>query len=560
MSLSVHYLSHSYGIHTTLDDVTFHLNPGERVGLAGANGCGKTTLLRILTGELAPTSGTVTFADGVEAGYLPQRPPPLPAGATVDDLIDHTLGDLREIEARLRELEGQMSDPEADLDAVIEEYGALQGRFEARGGYDLEHRIEAVLHGLGLGDLPRDQPVRTLSGGEAARVQLAALLLSAPDLLLLDEPTNHLDFASIDWLGEYLAGQPGAMLIVSHDRHFLNQTVTRILEIDEHSHRLKSYPGNYDHYRETIERERADWEGRYAAQQAEINELRRAIKQSQASLNRKPPPRRDADKNIYNAQAERAQYTVGTTVRDLRERLRRIEEDPVPKPPERMQINAHFNEEELASSVIIQAQGVSVSFAGKPVLHDVDFFLGRGERVVIVGPNGAGKSTFLEVITGRRAPDAGTVAVAPGARIGYLDQGARLLDDEKSVFDAYREGIIEEQHHLISDLLRHGLFVLDDLEKRVGDLSLGQRRKLQIARMMATNVNLLIIDEPTNYVSFDVLEALERALAEFPGPVLTVSHDRWFIERFGGQIWELRDGRLRQYHDDAVHVLPALTA
>ena len=559
MLLNVAQVSHSFGPTHVLDEVSFHLNPGERAGLVGANGSGKTTLLRIITGELECQSGTVAVQRGAVAGYLTQKLPDVPPGTTVDDLIFQSLGDLNEIEARLRELEGLMADPEADFEAVTGEYARLSERFETRGGYDLDHRIEIVLAGLGLTELGRGRAFATLSGGEAQRVMLAILLLQAPDLLLLDEPTNHLDFASIDWLGDYLADYRGGVLAVSHDRHFLNRSVNHILAIDEFDHQLRSYPGDYDAYRVQREKELADYAAAYEAQQREINELKRSIKATNASLDRKPPPRRDPDKTLYDAQAERAQQTVGKTVGWMRERLRRLEADPLPRPPERIEIRADLGDEGVRSTEIVRLRGVSKSYGDDLVLDAVDFTLRRGETAVIVGPNGAGKTTLLELICGGLAADAGEVVTAPAAKIVYIDQHARGLPDDLTVLDAYRDGRVEYEHVLIRELLQHGLFRLDDLDKRVGDLSMGQRRKLQLARLIASDANVIVIDEPTNHLSLDVVEEFERALRAYPGPVIAVSHERRFIERSRGRVWELREGKLIEHHGSAADAVEGLT-
>ena len=560
MLLNVAQVSHSFGTTLVLDDVSFHLNPGERAGLVGANGSGKTTLLRVITGELERQSGTVAVQNGLVTGYLPQRLPEVAPGTTVDDLIHQSLGDLQRIEARLRELEELMADPDADFDIVTDEYARLGEQFETKGGYDLDHRIEIVLAGLGLAELGRDRDFGTLSGGEAQRVMLAILLLQAPDLLLLDEPTNHLDFASIDWLGDYLADYRGGVLAVSHDRHFLNRSVNRILAIDEFDHQLRSYPGDYDAYREQREREIADYEAAYEAQQREINELKRSIKSTNASLDRKPPPRRDPDKMLYDAQAEKAQQTVGKTVGWMRERLRRLEADPLPRPPERIEIRADLGDERIRSDEVIRLQGVSKSYGEEVVLADVDFTLRRGETAVIVGPNGAGKTTLLEIICGRLKPDEGEVTIAPTAQLAYIDQQAQRLPDHLTVFEAYRDGRVEYEHTLIRELLQHGLFRLDDLETKVSDLSMGQRRKLQIAQLIATNDNVIVIDEPTNHLSLDVIEEFERALRSYPGPVVTVSHERWFIERSCGRVWEIQDGKLIEHHGSPAEAVEELAA
>ncbi len=558
MHLSVSRISKSYNPVTILHEVSFVVSDSEQVGLVGANGSGKSTLLRILAGELDADSGQVSLPDGFTVGYLPQDPP-APEGATIDDLIFSAAGGLKEIEARLRELELEMADagPE-QFETLSVEYGDLLERFERAGGYDIEHRIDQVRDGLAITRLSRQQLFATLSGGEQSRVLLASLLLSSPDVLLLDEPTNHLDFASIAWLERYLAAHQGMLIVVSHDRRFLNQTVNRIIAIDEHSHTARDYPGDYDAFAATRERERALWEERFATQQDEIKELRRSIKQLQAGVDRKAPPARDPDKHIVEAGKAQADRTAGKGIRSLEERLRRIEADPVPKPPGMMRLHALLDGDDLQSDEVIRLDDVTVTFDGQTILDAVSATIRRGERVVLVGANGAGKSTLLNVIAGRLQPDSGTVHVAPAARIGYLDQHAAGIDPKQSVFDAYRNGLTGLEHELISDLFRFGLFNVDDLQTPVGQLSSGQRRKLQIARLVADNANLLLLDEPTNHLSLDVLEDFERALSLCSGVMLVASHDRYFIERFGGVLWELAGGRLQQHHGLAGDVLHAM--
>ncbi len=549
MHLSVSHVSKIYEPVTVLDDLSFVISDAERVGLVGANGSGKSTLLRIISGEVAPDGGRVTLPTGLEIGYLPQDPPE-PGDATLEDLIYQAAGELRQLERRLRELESEMTVAEGDaFDAVLAEYAENLERFERRGGYDIEHRIDVVCAGLGIEHLPRERRFATLSGGEKARVLLATLLLTSPDVLLLDEPTNHLDFPSIGWLEGFLSEYSGIMLVISHDRRFLNQTVTRIIEIDEHSHRLRDYPGNYDNYAVTKAKERLQWELDFAEQQDEISELRRAIRQARAGVDRKAPPARDPDKNIVEAHKARADKTSSKSIRSLEERLHRIQADPVPKPPLMMKINPTLDADDLQSDEIVRFESVSKAFQGKPVLDDVSFTLRRGQRVVLVGPNGAGKSTLLNLIAGRLEPDSGRIVIAQTARVGYLNQDGSTLETGISVFDAYRRGLAGLEHELISDLFRHGLFVYDDLGKAVEQLSSGQRRKLQIARLVAERANFLLLDEPTNHLSLDVLEEFERALQEFPGPIMATSHDRWFIERFGGAVWEVREGRVIEHHD-----------
>jgi macrolide transport system ATP-binding/permease protein len=290
MTLVVQHLSKTFGINTVLDDVSFSVAAGDRVGVVGMNGVGKSTLLSILSGQEPLDAGTITLDTGNELAYLPQATPVF-FGRTIDDLILESVGSLRQLEARMRELEAQMaSADEAAMPALLEEYAQVSTRFQDRGGYELDYRIDVILAGLGIAHLPRSREVETLSGGEKARVGLATLLLRSPDVLLLDEPTNHLDVAALEWLEGYLAGYAGALLVVSHDRQFLNRVATRIFEIDEHSHQLKKYEGNYDAYTAARAAERARWEEDYERQQEEIKALRLRMRETsrQVAHNRMP--------------------------------------------------------------------------------------------------------------------------------------------------------------------------------------------------------------------------------------------------------------------------------
>jgi len=554
------HLHKAYGPVVVLDGITFQITSGERVGLVGANGSGKSTLLRAITGEQPADDGRIVVAAGVEIGYLPQEPAPAAASLTIDALIRDAVGGLRALEQRLRELEATLTTAQGDaLAAALAEYGDLADRFERRGGYELDHRIDAVLDGLRLAHLPRDRRAGTLSGGERSRVLLAALLLQSPDILLLDEPTNHLDFASAAWLETFLAEYRGAFVAVSHDRHFLNRAVTRILEIDEHTHRLNEYPGNYDAYRAAKEREYAQMEAAFARQQDEMKELRRAIKVSARQVSHNRPPT-DNDKFAKHFFRERVEGAISRNVRSAEERLRRLEANPAPKPPRLLRINPDLDPAELRSDQSISVEGVTKRYGDRAVLDDVSFTLGSRSRVIIVGENGAGKSTLLDLIAGRIEPDGGIVRLAGGVRLGYLDQDARTLDRRQTLVDAYLAGLTGPRDELVNGLFHYGLFRADDLGKQVGQLSLGQRRKLQLAKLMAERANLLLLDEPTNHLSLDLLEAFERALADFPGPLLAVSHDRWLIERFGAHVWEIRGGRLVQHLTDPAEVVATLIA
>src|SRR6266516_2431123 len=502
--LAVRHLSKSYGAITVLEDISFVVNSNDRAGIVGSNGVGKTTLLTILIDRESIDSGSFSFDPLTEVGYLPQTTPEF-SGHTMQDLILESVGNLRQLEERMRMLEAAMSIAKDDqVGVLMDEYEQAATKFQDRGGYELDYRIDTILDGLRISYLPRDREVQTLSGGEKARVGLATLLLRSPDLLLLDEPTNHLDFASLDWLESYLAHYKGAILLVSHDRQFLNRAVNQIFEIDEHSHHLKKYEGNYDAYMFAKAAERAKWEEDYERQQEEIKALRKRMRETARNVTHNRPPT-DNDKTAYNFFGGRVQNTISRGVRAAEEQLRRIEADPIPRPPKLMQVTSYFKVEPLHSEVVIRATQLTKCWDETCVLNDVNFIVASGARVLLFGPNGAGKTTLLKIIMGIEKPDEGEVV---GRLIGY------------------------------------GLFRLEDMQKKVGQLSIGQRRKLEIARLMAEGPNVLLLDERTNYISLDVLQAFEAAIVTFPGPVIAVSHDRWFIQRFGGKIWELVNGKI----------------
>ena len=554
MLLTVRNATKTYGPVTVLDSVTFALEPGEHVGLVGANGAGKSTLMRIITGEETADSGETQLATSAELGYLPQTLPDS-AGRTIDDLLADALGGLRAIEIRMRAVEAAMSTTSgAALDGLLAEYGQLASQFQDRGGYEMEARMDAILAGLRLDYLSRNRDLGTLSGGERARVGLALLLFRAPDVLLLDEPTSHLDAASLAWLEDFLASYAGAALIISHDRQFLNRSVNRIFELDEYTHTLKRYEGDYDAYQQAKTAERVAWEESFARQQDEIKDLRKRIRESarQVAHNRKP---KDNDKLAYKNKGEWVADAVSRNVRAAEEQLRRIEAEPIPKPPRLMHFQPTFRAEALRANAIVRMERVSKRYDGREVLRDVNLALLPDARVALIGPNGAGKTTLLRILLGLEQPDSGSVRLAPGARIGYLPQDPEVGSGERTVFDAYRDGLEGYESNLVAGILGNGLFRLEDLTKTVAQLSPGQKRKLELARLLALGPNVLLLDEPSNYVSLDVLEAFEAAVLAFPGPVLLISHDRWLLNRFGGDIWTLESGELRE--DVAAPTVPS---
>ena len=540
MLLTINGITKYFGAELILRDISFVINMNERVGLVGANGIGKSTLLRIITGELEPDHGTVTRAPSSDLGYLPQAITGY-ADLTIDALLVQMQGQLSQLGERMRALETQMALTSGEaLTELLAAYGEASERFEQLGGYEMDHRIDQVLSGLDIAHLPRERVIGTLSGGEKERVGLAALLLRRPDLLLLDEPTNHLDFKALDWLEGYLRQHKGALLVVSHDRQFLNNTVNLILEIDEYTRTLKTYTGNYDGYLIARAADQAKWITDYETQQEEIKELR---KQARAEGHHhdfwKGGGKAGGDKFAKGFFKGNVEIAMTRRVRNAQERLERIEDNPIPKPPDVIRISPEFNPTGLAGVVPLRVVNLHKRFGEREILGGVSLELKLGDRVVLTGPNGCGKSTLLRVIAGELAADSGEVVTASAVRLGYLDQEQTAIAPTQTAFDWWRDGLTGDPDMLQSEFFRFFLLTYADASKTISALSIGQRRKLQLLKLIATRANILLLDEPTNHISFDVMEKFETALAEFGGPILAVSHDRWFIQRFATQVWDM---------------------
>src|SRR5437763_1348454 len=407
MLLAVRSLFKAYGAINVLNDVSFVVSKGDRVGIVGSNGVSKSTLLKILVGQEEVDAGTFAYAPSTGVGYLPQTTPEF-YGRTIQDLILESLGSLRQLEERMRQIEAIMTTASKEqLAVLLEEYGHVSTQFQDRGGYDLDHKIDAILEGLHISYLPRTQEVQTLSGGEKARVGLATLLLRTPDLLLLDEPTNHLDFASMEWLETYLSRYSGAMLMVSHDRQFLNRAVNQVFEIDEHDHSLKKYEGNYDAYAQAKAAERIKWEEDYERQQEEIKELRKRVRETARQVGHTYRAARDNDKFARHFFAQRVDSTVSRNVRAAEEQLKRIEAEPIAKPPELIRVSSYFRIEPMQSRVVLSATDLTKCWGERCILSGVHLTVPPDARIVLIGPHGTGKTTLPKILLRLETPDKG---------------------------------------------------------------------------------------------------------------------------------------------------------
>ncbi|KOU11711.1 ABC transporter ATP-binding protein [Streptomyces sp. NRRL F-4711] len=515
----------SYHGRLVLDSVTCTLTTGERTGIIGENGSGKTTLLRLFARAEQPDTGEITVQADGGVGHLAQNGG-LPAHHTVQQAVDDALSDLRAMERRMRDLEAAMTDGDGD-DRVLAEYGDLLTAFELRGGYEADARVERALHGLGLGHLPRDRAVGALSGGEQVRLRLAALLAASPEVLLLDEPTNHLDDAALAWLEDHLRTRRGTTVAVSHDRTFLDRVTTTLLEVDADRRTVTRYGNGYAGYLAEKAAARQRWVQEHARWEAEVAAQREAA----ATTARRVAPGRaitDGNKMAYDRAGGRVQQSLASRVRNAEERLRRLLAEPVPAPPEPLRFTPALRSGRLTGTVL-DATGVAV--AGR--LAPTDLTVRAGDRLLITGSNGTGKSTLLSVLAGRLAPDAGRVTRR--GRLGHLPQEPAPGRPGVTLLQAYARGLPGQPEEHAQRLLALGLFTPERLTARVTELSTGQRQRLALARLLTRPCDVLLLDEPTNHLSPALVEDLERALADYPGTLVLVSHDRSLRGRWQGE-------------------------
>jgi ATP-binding cassette subfamily F protein 3 len=513
----------TFGQRVLFDKLNLNIYRGERIGLIGDNGAGKTSLFKALLGELIPDAGSAAVNKAVKVGHLQQDPVFDPANTVIDE-AELAFAELHALSHRMRDLEHEMANLSGEaLDAVLKKYQNVQHEFDLAGGYAWQHKLEGTLQGIGLEKETWGQNVTTLSGGQRSRLALAKLLIAQPDLLLLDEPTNHLDLAAIEWLERYLSDFSGAVLLISHDRFLLDRLATRIVWLT--GCRLKSYKGNYTAFVKQRELEELTQQRQYEQQQADIEKQQEFIRRFQA----------------------------GQRSKEARGRATRLDrfmksDAMVSDVAKQHKIRLSLSTDQRAGDRVLEVRELSKSYDSKQLWKDLRFEIKRGERIGVIGPNGAGKTTLLEVLLGRRDADAGELRWGANLNIGYYDQrlGVEEFDPENTVMEevmADRKATLQE----LRDVLALMLFRGDDANKKIGMLSGGERARVRLAQLLLDKPNVLVLDEPTNHLDIASREALEGAMAGFEGTMICVSHDRYFLDKVVKRMFVVKPPDLEQF-------------
>ncbi|KAA3658161.1 MAG: ABC transporter ATP-binding protein [Chloroflexi bacterium] len=539
--LTAHKLSKSFGLSPILKAITFSINAGDRVGLIGPNGCGKTTLLRLLTGEERPNSGHITLTpSNLRVGYLAQGFDPGPA-LTLGQLIHSTVGDPNRLEAELVQLATALSD-EPERIELQEAYDRVLRQME--GGEN--GRFQSILAALGLDQIDDAQPVATLSGGQKTRLALALVLLSDPQLLLLDEPTNHLDIAMLEWLEDWLHEFPGGVLIVSHDRTFLDRTVTRILDLDSHTHTLRDYAGNYSDYLEQFTTERDKQMAVYKDQQYEVRRMKQDIARARAQAEH--TERQASSISIgggvmkLKGYKDYQQGIAKKVARKAKSRAKKLDryldsDDRVEKPKQSWQMKLDFAKTAHLGRDVLTLQDLTIGYSSDaPLLRNLNTHIQSGQRIVLTGPNGTGKSTLLRTIVGQIPALAGHIRLGASVHLGYMAQEQELLNPSATALDTILQTAPLNQTDA-RNFLHYFLFSGDDPLRPIAQLSYGERARLSLALLVAQGCNFLLLDEPINHLDIPSRSQFEQALTQFDGTILAVVHDRYFIDRFATDLW-----------------------
>lgn len=522
--LQAEHIEKTYGIETILQDISLQIQTGERVGLVGVNGAGKSTLMKILAGDLSYDSGTIRIPKEVSLGYLAQNGG-LESERSIWDEMLSVFTHLQQEEKELRELEAKMGDPAVIADdkryqQILENYSHRSEAFKEKGGYSYEGSIRGVLHGLRFADMDYQTPIRTLSGGQKTRLALAKLLLQSPTILLLDEPTNYLDIETLTWLETYLQNYQGAILVVSHDRYFLDKLVTIVYEIERT--RATRYVGNYSRFLDQKAARLEQELKRFDKQQEEIAKLEDFIA-----------------RNIARA----------TTTKRAQSRRKTLEKiDRLDKPMmHNKSVHFSFEVSKMSGNIVMKAANVAIGYPDAVLSRGLTFEIEREERVALVGPNGIGKSTLLKTIVGQLNALKGDVQFGSNVTIGYYDQEHRNLNLNNTVLGEIWDEYPQMLEKDVRTLLGNFLFSGDDVQKRVSDLSGGERARVSLAKLMLKQANFLIFDEPTNHLDIYSKEVLENALYDYPGTILFVSHDRYFLNKIASRVLELSPDGVANY-------------
>ncbi len=522
MLLTCQNIQKSFGEKTILDQISFHIEEREKVALIGSNGAGKTTLLRIIRRELEPDGGQIVLAKGASLGYLAQHQD-VQGGRTIYQELLKEKQYLLDIEEKMRQMEQAMKQAKGEaLEKLMDTYASLTQKFEQNNGYACQSEVTGVLKGLGFSEGDFHRPIANLSGGQKTRVALGCLLLGKPDILLLDEPTNHLDMDSIVWLETYLLNYPGAVLIVSHDRYFLDRIVTRVVELEQG--KAMAFSGNYTAFSQKKAQVREAQVRAYQNQQQEIRHQEEVIAKLK-SFNR--------EKSIRRAESREKKLDKITLLdRPV------MEEDSM-----HMRLEPRME----SGKDVLSVQELAKSFGPDKLFEDLSFEVKRGERVALIGGNGTGKTTILKMINGLLPPDQGTCSLGSRVQIGYYDQEHQVLHMEKTIFEELSDAYPTLNNTEIRNVLAAFLFTGDDVFQKISSLSGGERGRVSLAKLMLSEANFLILDEPTNHLDIASREILEEALNSYTGTLLYVSHDRYFINRTATRILDLTNHTLVNY-------------
>ena len=503
-------------------NIAFQIQEGSLTGLVGTNGCGKTTLLNIISKKEHIDSGQLAIRNGAKVGYV-QQIPEFEQDIQVIDVLKKAFFDVFTLEKNMKEIEMQLSNSQEDSEKLLLEYGEKQMRFEELGGYVVDAKIESVLNGLGLNPL-RNHLFSQLSGGEKTKVNLALVLLQETDILLLDEPTNHLDIEAIEWLSRYMKEYTGTIIVVSHDRYFLDECITNIIEIEDGE--CTNYHGNYSYYVEEKEKRLLAEFHHYEEQQKKIKKMKEAIKRLREWANQANPPNEGLFKRAKSMEK----------ALDRMEKLKRPQ-------LERKKIGLEFQKSNRSGKDVLSIESLTLAFNDIPIFQDLSLLLQYGERVALMGGNGAGKTSLLKVCLGEISDFSGVVKMGNSVKLGYLSQHYVVENEKETVIEAFRNHVAvneQEARNILAKFLFYGGAVF----RKVSELSGGERMRLRLAELMHQDCNLLILDEPTNHLDIDSKEVLEESLEEFAGTILSVSHDRYFINRLFTNIYWLENGSI----------------